>query len=391
MADVFDGDVDGARRRETALCGSLRWARHRLRQVRLYGRALRRLAKQELKSPTPPGGRRPRWWLRGFLSQSVAQYQMDTSTRHGYVTDYQRYRSTRRLVHPRLQDAIKNRLTTSLLLRNLDVRTVTLLGIYWRGGVHRFPTETRTPLASYLQELTPGRQIVFRSITGSAENGSFQIDRLGDVYALDGRTCELKQIAKRIRALKRPMVVEEAWRQHDDLRALYPDATNIVRVVTMPDPLTGLPYIPIALQFIGARDSTAKSDVTKNGMSTRIDLETGRLGRAAFVSENRTVDWCDVHPDTGATIVGRLVPHWDLVRSAALHAARALTFLEVVAWDLTVDSEGPLVLRANVDIGMSLVQIHQPLLSDPRVREYLVSRGVVPQPAFGRPAGRRSP
>lgn len=349
----------------------------RYRRLRLLLRAVKRLVEKELEWKAPWRYRQPRWWRHGFLSRSAILYDLENNVASEYISDLQRYFSTRRMVHPRLQDVINNKLTTHLLLDALDVRTADLLGVYWRGAVHRFPKEDREPLADFLRALPDGQRVFFKPLSGAEGKNLFSVRRVGDHFRMNGRDADLPTVRFTIEAPKRPLVVEAGVEQHPAQRALFPETTNTVRLLTMLDMRDRSPFIVVAAQRIGAQRSGPVDNWTQGGLSARVDLKTGALGKATRLPERDHLEWFDRHPDTGAQIEGVVVPHWEEIVDTILRAAREISFLEYVGWDIIVAPDGPIVLEANINSGMNVLQVHKPLLSDRRARAYMEKRGVV--------------
>jgi hypothetical protein len=358
-----------------------RWTRNKIRSAKLRSTAIRKLAKKEFEWDAPLRLRRPRWWLKGYLSRSAILYDLDRHGPEGYVSDLQRVYRTKRMVHPRLQDVINNKLTTHLLLGTMDIRSAKLLGVYWRGAVHRFPGEERLELADYLRSLPAGERVFFKLIAGAEGHNIFSVRRLdqaqwsvsGDVLSLDDTVAVLTQ--------KRPMIVEEGLVQHAKQAALFDGSVNTIRVLTVLDVENDhQPFIAMAVQRIGTRRSEPVDNWTQGGLSARVDVDTGQLGRASRLPDTDELEWFDAHPDTGAPITGVEVPYWPEIRDMVLHAGRVLSFMEYIGWDIVVTPDGPVVLEANINTGMNVLQVHQPLLADRRTRAYYAERGVTELP-----------
>jgi hypothetical protein len=365
------------------LMGAPAAVRRAARRLWIRAKVLRRLAEKEAEWKAPLRYRRPRWWWHGFLSRSSILYDLDHNDPGAYITDLQRYFSTRRMVHPRLQEVINNKLTTHLLLQALGVRTPELLGLYWRGGVHRFPHEQRDPLVEFLGSLADGQRVFFKPLSGAEGKNLFSVRRTGDGYRVNGSQVALATVRAAIEAPKRPLVVEAGVEQHPTQRALFAETTNTLRLLTMLDMRDRSPFIVVAVQRIGAHRSGAVDNWTQGGLSARVDLETGVLGKATRLPDGDRLEWFERHPDTGAPIEGSVVPYWDEVVATVLQAARSISFLEYVGWDVIVTADGPVVLEANINSGMNVLQVHQPLLADPRARAYMEKRGVVGPPEAG--------
>ncbi len=356
------------------------WRRRRSR-MRGSRRVYRRLLEKELEWRVPIGMRQPRWWRHGFLSRSAVLYRLDENGPEHYISDVQRYRSTKRMVHPRLQDVINNKFTTHLLFRSIDVPTTELLGVYWRGAVHRFPAEDRTPLPEYLTSLHDEQRVFFKPLTGAEGKRILSIRRVGDKFRMNGEMHDLETVQEAIEVGKRPLVVETGVEQHPAQRALFAETTNTIRLLTMLDLEDRQPFVAVAVQRIGTRRSGHVDNWSQGGLSARVDVATGRLGPATWLPEDGvdSLTWFPRHPETGAPIEGAQVPFWEETLETVLHASRILSFMEYVGWDVIISPDGPVILEANINSGMNVLQVHQPLLADPRARRYFAKRGVVPE------------
>lgn len=352
--------------------------RQRYRSGRLRWTAIRKLIKKEREWEAPLRLRRPRWWLKGFLSRSAILYDLDHNDPAQYVSDLQRVYRTKRMVHERLQDVINNKLTTHLLLGTMDIRSAELLGVYWRRAVHRFPHEERVELPEYLGRLRTEQQVFFKVLAGAEGKNIYAVKRLSDErWAVNGAEKSLDETVDVFYAQSRPLIVEEGLEQHPKLSALYPHTVNTIRTLTMIDVNNGhRPFIAMAVQRIGTRPSEPADNWSRGGLSAQVDLDTGQLGRATRLPGRDEVEWFDTHPDTGAPITGVEIPYWAEIRDLVLHSARVLSFMEYIGWDIVVTPDGPVVLEANINTGMNVLQAHQPLFTDARARAYYAERGV---------------
>ncbi|MQA61472.1 MAG: hypothetical protein GEU86_08235 [Actinophytocola sp.] len=351
--------------------------RRRYRDGRVRLTAVRKLARKEREWQVPLRSRSPRWWRHGFLSRSALLYDLDKHGPANYVSDLQRVSRLKQMVHPLLQDVINNKLTTHLLLGTMDIRSAKLLGVYWRGAIHRFPAEGRVPVAEYLSGLTEGHAIFLKVLAGAEGKNLFLVRREDeDRWLVNDELFDLGAACRVFEAQNRPLIVEDGLSQHPKLGELYPGTVNTIRLLTMLDVADHQPFIVMAVQRIGTRGSEPADNWSRGGLSARVDLDTGRLGPASRLPAADELEWFDTHPDTGAPIKGVEVPFWPEVRAMVTHAARVLSFMEYIGWDIVITPDGPVVLEANINTGMNVLQVHQPLLDDPRARAYYVERGV---------------
>ena len=355
--------------------------RRRWQLAALQWKALKRLVEKELEWPVPIGWRQPFGWPLGFLSRSTILYGLGDRDPDQYVSDWERYVKTRKMVHARLQDVINNKLTTHLLLRALGLPTAELVGVYSRGRVHLFPAREVSPISDFLSDLAADERVFFKALGGAEGKNLFSVRRLPSGYRVNGQLMTSAQLARELAEGARPFVIERGVEQHPAQRALFEDTTNTLRLLTMIDLASGEPFVVGAVQRIGAHSSGPVDNWSQGGLSARVDIDTGRLSRATRLPSRAALDWFARHPDTNAQIEGSQVPHWGATVATVLRAAERASFLEYVGWDIIIGDDGPVILEANINSGMNVLQVHKPLLEDPRVRAYMQQRQVLARDA----------
>lgn len=360
------------------LAAAPRWSYRKYRAFRVSLTALKKLARKEREWEVDWRQRKPQWWLRGFLSRSAVLYELDRNDPALYVSDMHRYFRTKKMVHAQIQEIINNKLSTHLLLASMDIPSPELLGVYWRQMIHRFPQEGRVPVQTYLEEMAPGDRLFFKVFAGAEGKNIFAVTRTDRRrWTINGTVFDAAGAARVFLDQEdRPLIIERGLTQHPEEDALYPNSVNTVRVLTMIDVKGGDPFIAAAVQRIGCRRSEPADNWTRGGLSARIDLGTGRLSQATRLPDGDVKEWFSEHPDTGARIEGVRVPHWEEILDLVMHSANVLSFMEYVGWDIVITPDGPLVLEANINTGLNVLQSHQPLMADPRVRAYYNARGV---------------
>ncbi|MGO1549961.1 MAG: sugar-transfer associated ATP-grasp domain-containing protein [Nesterenkonia sp.] len=351
--------------------------RYRRRQ---FG-AARRFLRKEFRWATDWSNRKPEWWRRGFLSRSVTLYQLPDNDPSLYINDVQRYFRTKNMVSPHLQEVLNNKFSFFLLVNSLglDSDVVDLLGVHSRGYVQPFPKKGRIELETFLEQTLEERGHIFvKPLHGAEANGVRSLKVNDEGYRMDGSAVQLSEIADWVREFPRPLLFEAALTQHGDQAALNPHSTNTIRLLTMPDVEGDFsPFIARASQRIGSLRSGHIDNWTKGGLSANVDLEDGTLSAAAQLPEGNQLHWFSEHPDSGARIQGHQVPFWEETKELVLEAAGRLAFMEYVGWDIVITATGPVILEANINSGMNVLQVHGPLLADPRAAAYYRSRGVV--------------
>lgn len=98
------------------------------------------------------------------------------------------------------------------------------------------------------------------------------------------------------------------------------------------------------------RQSDGKANLHQGAVGSGIEIATGRT-LPAVGAGNVVVD---EHPDTGAAIAGRIIPHWKqiLLMAARCHELTGLGYLGV---DIVLDANrGPLLLELNARPGLNV-------------------------------------
>lgn len=169
-------------------------------------------------------------------------------------------------------------------------------------------------------------------------------------------------------------VVTEFLHQDPYAEKLWPDAVNTIRIFVVRGDDNRF-FLARAIQRIGTEKSKNLDNWEQGGLSARIDDETGVLGVAA--QETPTgLAWHFAHPNTGATIAGVQIPGWSDVRDLVVAMSNSIPHFQHIGWDVVLTEDGPRVLEINCNTGMQSLQIHGPLLKEPRVRAFYARHGL---------------
>ncbi len=141
------------------------------------------------------------------------------------------------------------------------------------------------------------------------------------------------------RLSKSNCIVQPALWNHPAMRHLSNGAAVVLRLVTVLERSGECTLIGSSVALPqGASESTV------GALGGVPDLATGTLRKVSLAG----ADSLTVHPDTGAVIVGSVLPCWaqccDLVRRA--HREAFGTFASL-GWDVVVTPDGPVLLEAN--------------------------------------------
>jgi alpha-L-glutamate ligase-like protein len=154
-------------------------------------------------------------------------------------------------------------------------------------------------------------------------------DILSGMYSLGGRP-DQAILQQRVRL--HPAFQDIAWQGIPDIRVILYRHKPAMAMLRLP-----------------TKESNGRANLHQGGIATGIDLATGITHHA--VQRNRFIDR---HPDTGRSIVGKVVPHWGEALEMAEKVAGAVG-LGYLGVDIVIDARsGPLLLEANARPGLAI-------------------------------------
>lgn len=311
-------------------------------------------------------------WRHGFPSPYAEFYDFDTYGPEAYLSELQRYRLYKSL-NGRHRYLIDDKLSQYWMLSDHDDYRPTAYGLLARGRVHGSPGTVfdgePVPAAEWLPaKLREESPLVLKKLRGKGGKQVVMCEYDGDGFVLDGEPVTEATLCRELSQLSGYLVTEFV-EQHAYADGLYPHAANTIRILTLWDDRQEDLFVPMAVQRIGTERSRPIDNCSAGGLTAEIDLETGELGRAAqYPLWKDGIPWYEEHPDTGAQMEGTRIPDWDAVRSTITGIARENTNIPAIGWDVLLDESGePVVIEANTGTAIRTMQIHRPLLEDPRV------------------------
>jgi hypothetical protein len=138
-------------------------------------------------------------------------------------------------------------------------------------------------------------------------------------------------------------LVEEFIIQHSSILELAPSAVNTVRIITQLDENNNVSIIAcrIRLSVSGFVDNLAAGNIAAS-----IDLTSGLIDGLGIYSDITKSDTL-IHPITGRTIKGSLIPYWNEIIEMSKKAALINPINKSVGWDIAVTPNGPTLIEGN--------------------------------------------
>ncbi len=144
--------------------------------------------------------------------------------------------------------------------------------------------------------------------------------------------------------------LEEIIKQHSAVAAIYPDAINTVRVVTILK--NGVPNVICAYFRIG--NGKFVDNFNSGGMVAPVNEFTGEVMDKA-IDKNKNL--YETHPQTGAKIKGFKFPDWDKAIAMCKEAAKIVPQMGYIGWDVCFTPDGPIFVEGNEFPGHDIYQL----------------------------------
>lgn len=320
---------------------------------------------------TPMPLRQRIWlWRRGFTSPCARLYDFSEHDPASYLSELQRYRFYR-AINGSHRYRLDDKLSQHWMLADHAPHRPRAFGLINEGHVHGmagtcFDGSPRA-VADWLPDvLAEESELVLRHVRGHGGSEVIRCSYDGEFH-LDGAPVSEAELIEVVSQLS-GYLVSEFVDQHAYASAIYPRATNTIRVLTIWDRDRSVPYVPIAVHRIGTDLSQPVDNFSQGGLSSRVELDTGTLGPAARVEPGRDLTWYDHHPDTDASITDTTIPGWARIIETIETIACQASDIPVIGWDVLLDADAvPRILEANTGPDIDLLQLHQPLLTDDRM------------------------
>jgi len=303
-------------------------------------------------------------WKAGFLPESYVIYGFSENRRDHYLSDFARIIKT---VHVHSRSSV---LDDKLIFNDCFNYTNKLISpiAYLNKGLIIDITSGRHIQLRELKERILSKECVLKPAGGGGGNG-IRFVSFKDDWNVDGEKKTEEFIDKLVTKASNVLLYPRIW-QTGFANEINPNSLNTIRLVTMIDPENGEAFIPIAVFRCGSKQSGQVDNWSNGGFSALIDRETGIISKAAKFPKNGTLKWIDRHPDTNHLITGFQIPGWSIIKSEMLTIAQKNSFLPYVGWDIVPMQEDFLILEGNSNSDVNLLQVHKPLLKDPRVQNF---------------------
>lgn len=300
-------------------------------------------------------------WRHGFLSYRLWQYGINRKNYKDFLSDYQYHWLNR--INNQYQVWLNDKTTTRYVL---DPFKQYLSKYYYcitrqdgQTGIKALqdlPDGFTADFDGIFRLLRQEKYLALKPSAGTHGDGFYRLECTEDGKLLvNGEEKTETELEELIRSFKSYYLITEYLFMHDELRKIYPNSVNTVRMAVI-NQSAREPQLVQAYMRIGSSRTGFTDNVGYGGICTKIDLEDGRYYCGEQITAHHFTP-CPVHPDTGVTIEG-YIPNWDAVCNGVLDVCRFMPELEYLGFDIAVTNDGFRIIEINIHQDLHKVAEH---------------------------------
>jgi len=202
----------------------------------------------------------------------------------------------------------------------------------------------------------PYRDFIVKPNNGQQGESVYLFEYLGNNSWQGSNSIEynensLKEFLSKI-SINRLYLIQPRLVNHPNVAELTSKGFSTIRIVTGIDTSGYVECITAVFKMpVG---SGIADNYAAGGIAASVDLKTGMLGKAVskVILSDRIVN----HPDSGAKILGQVLPYWDEVVQLATNAHKCFVDYVFLGWDIGVTDAGPVILETNLLWDVVLMQ-----------------------------------
>ena len=313
-----------------------------------------------------------RMWTGGFVSEAYVLHSFDENDRCDYVNDLVRLKKACRF-NGYYSIVLYDKLYFTRMLEEFSENVAFIFGLIRGGRFLRVGYCGSDIVEAVVEVCEDVGRVVIKPIVGTRGDGVHVVCLENGRWVLDGRSVSREELVCFFGRLDDYLVTEFVV-QGNYASEIYPSSSNTIRILTLWDDESGEPFVARAVHRFGTDKSAPVDNWTLGGVSCKVDLDTGRLGRAVSYPVRGEMSFYEEHPESGSRIEGVEVPGWDRVKSRIIEMAQSMPFVPYIGWDVIVTESGFKVIEGNNCPGINLLQVHGPLLRDGRIRRFYENR-----------------
>jgi len=280
---------------------------------------------------------------RRFNHHRIEQYGIDGSNHEGFISDFE-YEYLAH-INNKYRVWFEDKVTIKYILNDFsECMTAYYYLIATKNGKNKV-----IPLMDCPEDYKSSYEDIFRLVRakgilalkldqGTHGKGFFKFTFVNGKYYLNEEESGEEDIIALLSGANQQYLVTEFIQQHPSLAHVYSGSVNTARLLVFKKDgrkaQIGNGYVRFGHSGTGGVDNMGAG-----GIGADLDVATGYYSNGARIKDNRTVEYCEKHPDTGVRIEGYL-PNWDDTVEMILRIAEAMPEIEYMGFDVAFTENG---------------------------------------------------
>lgn len=309
-------------------------------------------------------------WPKGFLSISPLIYDFENNDSDHFISDWNRLRYSSRINDKRAMVLNEKLLFHIMNKDNKHVLPIVSLiknRKIFIGSLDHMEDVSIDGFCNFVRQFETG--LIIKPLTGGGGAGISKAIWNGETVVFSGSCESINDFVKIVNSGK-DYLMTEIILQTGMSHSIFPDTINSIRIVTMIDPETNKPFIATVVHRFGVARSGIVDNWSAGGLSVKIDLNSGVMGKGAVYPKEGNMQWYPTHPETNAQIEGEKIENWDQIKASVLDMAQQYFYLPYVGWDVVPMDDGHIFLEGNSNSDVNLLQIHDGFLKNEAVKRF---------------------
>lgn len=166
-----------------------------------------------------------------------------------------------------------------------------------------------------------------------------------------GNKLSKQELISHLKSQKSSLILQERLINHPDMDGFSAFGLATCRLVTARS--VGGEVVPILASLKLPCGNSVTDNPSSGSVVAPIDITSGYLNVAVPKFPRQDGDRFERHPDTGRQIANEMFPQWNQVKELAIAAHEKLRDTHFVGWDITLSTEGPVIIEPNAAFGAS--------------------------------------
>lgn len=310
---------------------------------------------------------RKKYYKKGFSTANITTFNLENNNPDEYFSDWHRYFKATH-INREYRILFYDKMVFHNYFRHF-AKIVQPIAYFHEGSIIDFHSQEKIKIDQLLENINT--DLIIKPATGKQG-----IDVL-KINLSDNNRQGLREKLQEIMKSNNTFVIQEAIKQSGFSHEIYPHSVNTIRFVVMKDPDTNKFFIAGAIQRFGTSISKHVDNWSAGGMIITIDTEKGIYKKGAINPQGNTLKWISAHPDTQVHFEGQKITNWNNITQKILEVSEKTIPFRYIGWDVIPMENDFLILEANNNPDMDLLQLEKGLFTNPKIKKFYKFHDVI--------------